>query len=147
MLLFGTEWIFTPKDECTHQHFDFSVPNGLNALQIKFEYSPKYLENEEQKAVLLRKAYARYMDGAVPTDDYIRSETVGNFITLSLDSPDGWVGTAHRHPPKQTITISADDCTRGFIPTRIKEGQWRLTLSVFAVITETCTMNISVEGV
>ena len=143
MILLNAKGKITLHNNKTNLIHRFDVPNGLKALKISFEYSPKTLENrekaiEEVKACL--EKYDEVFDGKPA--DYL---PIKNLVTLSLDANGRYIGAAHRQSNKQAHIISADKSSVGFIKTEIEQGEWDIMLNVHSV---SCDIDykIIVEG-
>lgn len=134
----------TPDDEKSNIKVPFTVPEEFSKLVIDYSYSPKELEYGEKSIRLVRENLAR--DGYEDTGDYSEFMPLKNLITLSLDSPKGYVGAAHRQAPKQSHEISAAFSSVGFDKTEIHAGEWILTLNLHAVVTDKCVCEIEVKG-
>ncbi len=125
----------------------FQVPKGINKLVIELSYFPKELEDREEnlrliKENLIRDAGEHWQEYT----DYGEFMPLKNLITVSLDSPVGYVGAAHRQSPDQSHKISAEFASPGFDKTEIYEGEWTLTFNLHAVVTEQCICEIGVMG-
>ncbi len=137
MTLLNEKLVLTEKDTKTNISLSFEVPEGCESLEISYSYSPKRLEDEEKCKRLIEKNIAD--DAAGYEGDYPSFERympLKNLITLSLDSPLGYVGAAHRQAEKQSHIISESFSSVGFSKTKIYKGKWTLTLNVHAVVTE-----------
>lgn len=128
----------------TNVSIPFEIPQGLQKLVIDYSYSPKELDDEKESIRLVKENLLR--DGYEDTGDYGEYLPLKNLITLSLDSPKGYVGAAHRQAPIQSHEISASFSSVGFVKTEIYEGEWVLTLNLHAVVTDQCTCEIEVMG-
>lgn len=139
--------VFTDDDHHTHRVFSFSVPSGLKEIRVKMAYSPKDCDDEEKSVAIIRGILARDAWYSSFTEEQVKGFLpLRNHISVSLDSPDGWLGTAHRHAPRQEYFVNAEDCACGFRPAEIKAGEWKLTLSFNCVVTGTVGVRVTVEG-
>lgn len=130
--------------------YTFLVPEGLDALEVRFGYEPKLLENWEFARKLVEEAAPQYMEEPQLSEYLNRWESVlplQNLLTLSMDDPRGFRGAAHRHTPVQEHRLSAEYASAGFLPGPATAGVWRVTVSVHAVVTETCSYTLQIYGV
>lgn len=118
-----------PKADKTNIVLPFDVPAQVKALQIEYQYTPKTCENEQAAVELIKKALAQYGENLLDKDPY-HYLPVNNLVTLSLDSPAGYRGAAHRQPNKQFHHISAAGASPGFLPGVIDPGRWQVVLNV-----------------
>lgn len=146
-ILLNEKLTLTEKDEKTNVPLHFEVKEDITELEIRFSYSPKLLTDEAKgkekiEANILKDARENFSD--YPSWESFMP--LKNLITLSLDSPDGYVGAAHRQSPDQLHRISADFADVGFDPTEMKQGTWILTLNVHGIVTEKVDCQITVSG-
>lgn len=126
---------FTPSMTSGHYRFPFTIDKPCNSMTIKYKYHPKALQDNRLSAQLISDCYARY--GLSASDSDIEAELpLNNHITLSLDSPAGLVGTAHRHANDTEFIISEGFATEGFNKTQIIDGEWAIALSTHAVLSD-----------
>ena len=147
IILKDTETYLRPEDEKSNRYMPFTVPEGTKKLYITYSYSPKILEDKEKSYELIKENILR----DAPEDinrypDYEEFLPLKNLVTVSLDSPEGFRGAAHRHDDVQFHEISEDFASPGFLKGKITEGQWILSLNIHAVITDVCTCRIKIEG-
>ncbi|WP_240422200.1 hypothetical protein [Paenibacillus periandrae] len=130
--------------------YAFLVPEGLEALEIRFNYSPKLLEDRERARELVALAAPRYMEEPQLSkylECWERVLPLQNLLTLSLDDQYRFRGAAHRHTPVQEHRLGANDAEPGFLQGPIVAGMWRITVSVHAIVTEVCSYELQVNGV
>ncbi|MGA2976924.1 MAG: hypothetical protein ABSF77_16580 [Spirochaetia bacterium] len=132
---------------CTHIPFPFTVDRESEGMEISFSYDPKVLMDERRARDLIEagmRAYADSLEAGGP--DHWRSHApLTNLLTLSLDSPTGFRGCAHRQSNRQSITIGRGTATPGFIPGTVEPGLWKATISVHLVVTEQCTFRLQIR--
>lgn len=139
-----------PSTSKKNFYFSFYVPETVKGIQINCSYATKILTNEETTNAIVEEGFARYV---LPEDAqklaYMKIECrpLVNLVTLSLDSPAGYAGAAHRHAPEQEHYLSAEKAAPGFRPECFVPGMWRACVSTHAVVTEECIVNLKVEGV
>ena len=145
--LFSLDTTFTDADHHTHRAYSFAVPSGLREIRVKLAYSPKDFDDEEKSVGIIRDILARDAWYETFTEEEVRGFLpLRNHISVSIDSPDGWLGTAHRHAPRQEYFINEKDCACGFRPAPIKAGEWKITLSFNCVVTGTVDVRVVAEG-
>lgn len=147
-LIFEETKTLTPNDTKTNVPLQFYVAEELEKMEIEFSYSPKNLDDEEKAHKYIDDGFEKYAPesyrkGYKPWYEYL---PVKNLLTVSLDSPDGYIGCAHRQDSRQTHIISETESSRGFIKTRLPSGLYRITINVHALVTDECTFNIKVFG-
>ena len=143
MILLDAKGKITLHKNKTNLIHRFDVPNGLKALKISFEYSPKTLENREKAIEEVKACLEKYDEVCEGRPaDYL---PIKNLVTLSLDANGRYIGAAHRQSNKQEHIISADNSSVGFIKTEIEQGEWDIMLNVHSV---SCDIDykIVVEG-
>lgn len=141
-------WIVTKEQTKKHVIGSFNVNKPYKKLVFTCSYSPKYLEDQQECLQLMRKALDNIgVDQSEYTDiDLLDRVPLANHISWSIDSPKEWIGTKHKHNPNQILTISEEKSTFGFITTKIYEGQWRITASLNAILTDEVKIDILIEG-
>lgn len=130
--------------------YAFFVPAGLQRLRVAFHYAPKLLEDSTRARELIFQSVPRYMEEPQASRYLERWEQalpLQNLLCLSVDGPSGFRGAAHRHTPQQEHWIGVADASPGFIPGAMESGIWRITISVHAVVTATCSYGLQVLGV
>ncbi len=146
-VIFEKDIILTPEDEKTNVPLDFLVSDDFSNLEIFYSYSPKILEDKEKSRELIEENIKR--DAGENFPDYPSWEAfmpLKNLITLSLDSPSGYKGAAHRQSDSQHHIISEDFASVGFEKTKIEKGKWILTLNLHAIVTEKVQCRVRIEG-
>ena len=145
--LLKKEFVLTEKDEKTNVLLPFEVNEDLTQLCIEYSYSPKTLEDAEITKEKVKKNIQT--DAPFNVSDYPSWESFAplkNLITLSLDSPLGYLGAAHRQAPQQKHIISKEYSSVGFERTEIEKGKWCLTLNVHAIVTEKVEFSVVIWG-
>lgn len=143
MILLNAKGKITLHNNKTNLIHRFDVPNGLKALKISFEYSPKTLENREKAIEEVKDCLEKYDEVCEGRPaDYL---PIKNLVTISLDANGRYIGAAHRQSNNQEHIISADKSSVGFIKTEIEQGEWDIMLNVHSV---SCDIDykIIVEG-
>lgn len=147
MLLLKKTVEVTPENEKTNIPLSFTLPEGMQKLVIDYFYSPKELTDKASCEVLIKENILRDAgDEADEYTDYDEYMPLKNLITLSLSSPKGYIGAAHRQAQKQHHEISEDFASVGFDKTEITAGEWVLQLNLHAVVTDKCSCEIEVSA-
>lgn len=145
--LLDTEITVLPENEKTNIILPFTVTERAGELIIDYSYSPKLLtDNEKAERLICENLLRDAGEDAGEYTDYGKFVPLKNLITLSLDSPTGYSGAAHRQPNEQHHVIKKDFASPGFLKGEIEKGQWRLVLNVHAVVTDEVTCKIRVQA-
>ncbi|WP_217593959.1 hypothetical protein [Cohnella sp. GbtcB17] len=137
----------TPEDSRTHVRFAFQLDEPAFAVRIHFEYSPKRLDDDGRARELLKHSFEKYVlpeQRALAKERLDRYLPLNNLITLSVDDPDGYRGACHRHDPVQGLTISEHDASPGLMKGKLAAGEWTITLSLHAIVTDSCAYRLQV---
>lgn len=128
MQIFKTKGRIIPENDKSNLVHRFDVPNGVKALKIKFEYSPKTISDRETAIAIIRKCFDKYDEQMVGRPaEYL---PVNNLVTISLDDNGRYRGAAHRQANSQEHIISEDFASNGFIKGIINAGEWDIVLNV-----------------
>jgi hypothetical protein len=144
------EGSLTPVCSKTHITYTFNLQKEAKRLNIDFSYAPKILEDRPKAKELICEGINEYIledqrDGFMRNWDSFLP--VQNLLTISIDYYDEFRGCAHRHPNEQHIYIAENDATPGFIAGKIAPGQWKVTISAHAVVTDICRYKLHIwEG-
>lgn len=147
--LLAVEGKLTPCCSKTNITYSFALPYDTERLDIFFSYSPKILDDLEKARELIAECIELGGDKYKETDlnKWKSILHLKNLLTVSIDDSKGFRGSAHRHNPMQHHFITAEAATEGFISGPVEKGLWRVTISVHAVITESCSYKLEVcEG-
>ena len=139
----------TPSCSKTHITYCFNLKKEYRKLNISFSYSPKSLEDREKSKELILKGISAFLEDEKDsaTSQWESFMPINNLLTISIDDSNGiFRGCGHRQSPNQNIYISEDKATPGFIPGKIFLGQWKITISAHAVITDTCNYTLHIRG-
>lgn len=142
MIVLDETLTLSPSDTAKHIAIPFSLPADGTELRIRYRYTPKRYEGEDAVDQVVA-CYGRY--GLDCTKEEARKELpLNNLITLSLDGPHGWIGTAHRHLNDAVYCISQTP-DPGFMPYRPRKGDYRAVVSTHAVLSDCVTVRIEGE--
>lgn len=143
MLIYRLTTSFAPQMTSAHYRFPFIIDKDGGALRLKYSYSPKRLEDTACARKLIAECYAGY--GFAASEEEVDAELpLNNLITLSLDSPRGLVGSAHRHASQAEYYVSEGEASPGFAKTRIAKGEWAVVLSAHAVLSDRVDAEVEV---
>ena len=128
---------FHSNDSKTNRCIPFSLTKNYQFLEFACSYEPKSCDDMETAKQLIMAGLESYVppeyrEYCEPWEDFLPS--VVNFITFSLDSPEKYLGCAHRHAPEQRHIISAGFSSPGFFRYAPNAGEWRAVLNVHAVV-------------
>ena len=146
-LLIERELVLKEADTKTSVTLSFTVPGNTKKLFINYSYSPKILEDEGKAIRLIKENILR--DAPFDADaytDYGKYMPLKNLVTLSLDSPSGYVGAAHRQDSEQHHEIGEDFSSPGFIRCKPEKGEWMLSLDIHAVVTQKVECRVKIEA-
>ncbi|WP_240414458.1 hypothetical protein [Paenibacillus periandrae] len=133
----------------THITYSFAVSDSCRKVNIDFNYSPKTLDNEALSKGIIEQSLRKYNDGNDPImeDSWTRFLPLKNLITVSVDDPNGFRGACHRHDSEQHLFLAAGSASPGLMPGLLIQGNWSITLSLHAIVTEVCSFKLRVwEG-
>jgi hypothetical protein len=136
-----------PEYSKTHLRIPFHLDEDCRRLRLKFEYTPKVLEDRKRSLELLQQSFDAYLlpeqrEPAMSQAD--RYLPLKNLITLSLDDPNGYRGACHRHDSVQELTLSAEQASPGLMAGTLPAGAWQATLSVHCIVTDSCDYKLQI---
>ncbi len=134
-----------PENSGTHISFPFVIDKPAKELRIEFSFSPDIMEDKGKARAIIREAFIKYT-GTVDEEKVDNYLPMKNLLTISVDGPEKFGGTAHRHMAVQKLFINKDKATRGLLPIDIVSGEWKIILSVHAVATEYTDYSIRAEA-
>ena len=125
----------------SHIVYRFQVPQGAQALHIRFQYDP-LLETDKLSMRRSLDKEGLYDDSE---DDH---EGFRNLLTLSVNDPKVFRGAHHYFNVDQEIVLSQDKASLGFVPGALPSGMWEVVLSSHGIFSDLVTGKIvvSVEG-
>lgn len=135
----------TPADEKTNIAVPFSIESEADELHINFSYSPKILEDGEKANELIHACLVHDTGEFIDEySDYSEFLPLKNLITISVDSPSGYRGAAHRHNPEQEHILSENINSAGFTAGKITAGDWDVMINIHAVVTDYCDISLEI---
>lgn len=126
-MIFSKSGKITERDDKTNIKLNFSVPQDIKRLDVKYSYFPKDIENTELARQILSKELQKY---DFDVDDVTEFMPVHNLVTLSFDENSKYRGACHRQPNVQNIIIADENSTAGIINRPITAGEWDVVLNV-----------------
>ncbi len=137
----------TPENEKGNCVVSFILNKNYKKLFITYSYSPKILTDEQKTIELIKENLMRDTgENWKEYNDYSEFIPLKNLITLSVESPCGLIGAAHRQANEQRHEISEEFASHGFIKSKIIKGQWNVVLNVHAVVTDNVKCEITIEA-
>lgn len=139
----------TLKDSDTKKSvaIPFAVSENIKRLFITYSYSPKILEDEEKSNRLIKENILKDAPDDVDAyTDYGKFMPLKNLVTLSLNSPRGYVGAAHRQDSEQHHEIGETFASPGFIKCKPVNGEWTLSLDIHAIVTDKVICKVKIEA-
>lgn len=137
------------KPICSKSHISywFELPDKVETLHLIIKYSPKKLEDKLKAKPLIIDAIGKFIEEEHQEAYLQKWESylpLQNLLTLSVDDPVHSRGAAHRHDPEQHLYISELDASPGLVAGTLIPGQWRVTISLHAIVTEICDYSLQV---
>lgn len=142
------QFTFSAADVRKNVLVPFQTERDYDRFLIQLHYSPKSIRDPAVITPQIQKCVETYFPAGsqLTAEDMKEYDQLLNFVTLSLDRGETYVGCAHRHPPEQTIVIARDGSSWGFAPTAPTAGAWRIVLHVQAVVVGTVDYRLAVYG-
>lgn len=140
------EGSLTPSCSKSHVAYSFNVKREISRLEVNFTYEPKRLEDMVKAKELIIKGLKEFTEDEEEKciESWQNNLPIQNLLTISLDDSEHFRGCAHRQSPSQNLFIENEKASYGLIPGSIKSGQWTVTISVHAVVTETCRYSLEI---
>ncbi|QWU16913.1 hypothetical protein SAMN04487895_110175 [Paenibacillus sophorae] len=147
MMLLNVTGQLAPSDSKHHITYEFRLDKPATAIRLRFAYWPKLLKDEGQAMDLIMKSIDTYIapEHQSPVrEGWRRYLPLKNLITLSMDDPNGYRGSCHRHDAEQNLFLSEQEASEGLLAGKLDLGQWNVTVSAHAVITDRCSYELSI---
>jgi hypothetical protein len=136
----------TPDDTRQHIAYRFTLDQPAAKIWLRFNYTPKVLkDNELAKPLIIAgiDLYAAPQQKQLLQGGWERYLPLNNLITVSVDDPEGYRGACHRHDPEQLLYLAERDSSPGLTKGKLIAGQWSVTLSFHAIVTEQCSYQLT----
>lgn len=139
--------VLTPPCMKSHITYSFYIGENIKEIIINFQYYPLTLSDRSLSQSIIDDTLSGYGIHDKDEADWQKYLPLKNLLTLSIDDQLEFRGAAHKHENYQEVHISQASATQGFIKGAIIAGQWKLTISVHALLTEECTYKLEVKEV
>lgn len=146
--ILDVQGIVQPNCSKTHISYRFHLAKPGGKLWIHFAYEPKNLEDREQAKAMIYTSINTYTEPNQRERIHAIWENflpLKNLITVSVDDPKRHRGAGHRHDSEQVLFISEREASPGFVSGKILEGMWHVTLSLHAIVTESCRYRLQIH--
>ncbi|MBO2945197.1 hypothetical protein JJQ72_14560 [Paenibacillus sp. F411] len=146
--LLAVEGTLTPLSSKSHITYSCLVDEDPASLDMEFRYTPKVMEDPEASRLLIWEAIEKYEAAELVElrkAEWERYMPLQNLLTLSVDDPHGFRGSAHRHPSEQRHMLCEQEASPGFLAGPLPSGIWKITISVHCVVTPECTYQLIVH--
>ncbi|MFD1773580.1 hypothetical protein [Paenibacillus rhizophilus] len=146
-MLLNVSGQLAPIDSKRHITHQFRLDKPAAAIQIRFAYGPKLLEDDGQAKELIMISIGSYIapeQQSPVREGWRRYLPLKNLLTLSIDDPDGYRGACHRHDAEQNLFLSEQEASDGLLSGKLALGEWSVTISVHSVVTEHCSYELSI---
>ncbi|MCT2344759.1 CehA/McbA family metallohydrolase [Bacillales bacterium AN1005] len=137
-ILFEINSTLTNKSTQSHIQHSFFVPEDTDEIYVDFSFDPPHQTDIKENNRLSEEA-ATYYEAKLSQNELIR-----NLLTISIDDADGFRGARHYHSPIQHHMLSEFNSTAGFLNKRNPAGLWSVTVSIHALVTESCTYKLRI---
>lgn len=147
-LILDVQGIVHPNSSKTHISYRFHLGTQGGKLRIHFAYEPKNLEDQEQSKTMIFESINKYTEPNQRERIQAKWESflpLKNLITVSVDDPERHRGAGHRHDPEQLLVISELEASPGFVSGKMLAGMWHVTLSLHAIVTESCRYTLQIH--
>lgn len=148
-ILLRRDFTLHKEDSRSNICLPFNTEKEYARLVCAFRYTPKEITDPELVHSMVIELSGNWLPEGLDAETAIEWEeyrTLLNFVTLSLDYGEEYIGCAHRHAPEQRISISQSGSTWGFAPHKVEQGAWRVVLNVQAVVLGEVQYHLAVCG-
>ncbi|MFC0272262.1 CehA/McbA family metallohydrolase [Metabacillus herbersteinensis] len=139
-ILFEIQSTISKKSTQSHLKHTFFVPENTEQIYVDFSFDPPHQMDSIKNTRIIEEAF-NYYESDLPTMD---NEPVRNMLTLSIDDDDGFRGARHYHSPSQHVIVSENNSTPGYLNKKNPTGLWSVTVSIHALVTEHCHINLCI---
>ncbi len=146
LILLDEEYHFSPRDDKTNFHVDFSVPEGFDVLCCECRYAPKEITDAELKREVITANIGKYIPREKLASYSAEEQTLVNLLTFSLDYEDKYIGCAHRHAPEMTHRISKEGSSPGFVSQGADAGNWHAVINIHSITSPVVTYSLKISA-
>ncbi len=135
------EFWWTPEDSATDRKIRFQVPEGTDALEIRFHYTPGQESCDEYCRIPVEEAIRTYYGSHDPSEEPMSVQDqypIKNLVTVSAQQNGEYVGNAHRWNTDQTLLLTTYFASPGFSARDSMEGDWEIQLHLHCIISPKC---------
>ena len=143
--LFETSSTISECSTQSHHAYSFYVPDGVSKLHLSFQYAPDLLEDLDKARTIVASTLEFY-EGSYENESIEKYLPLRNLLTVSVDDPEQFRGACHRWASNQQLFLSHDEASPGLLNGSIQQGLWTVTISAHAIVTETCTYKLQIQG-
>ena len=143
--LFETSSTLSASSTQSHNAHSFYVPDGVTKLHLFFRYHPDLLEDTDRAKTIVQTTVEFYEEQK-EMDTIEKYLPLRNLLTVSVDDPEQFRGACHRWASSQQLFLCEDDASPGLLRGPIRQGLWTVTISSHAIVTETCTYELQIQG-
>ncbi|MEZ4256679.1 MAG: CehA/McbA family metallohydrolase [Polyangiales bacterium] len=149
-------------DSKTVKALSFDVPQGVEALTLRFDYQPRTTSDEAKNKALLQAAFEIHTErrkSLLSSDELAkhrealgverRAKCLDNLMNVVLVDPNGqWRGRWDRNPSSNdgALVLAEAHASRGFLPGEIQPGTWTAAIECHGVFGEPVSWEIAVEA-
>lgn len=147
--LFEVHNTINKEDNNKHIVHIFQLDSTYKSLFIRFKYYPLFLDDEDKAKEIIFESLGKYRSGnelEKEKEQWREYLKLSNLLTVSFDDINGFRGCAHRKNNNEVIVISSDKSSPGMIPGVVKKGEFKITMSIHALVTDTCEYSIQIDG-
>ena len=138
------EKVLNISDTYTFVRFSFKLDKQYAKMRIRFGFAPHVLEDEAENLRLIRQCYAKYAPYLTDIADKDKGKKLCNHISLTLDTPAGCAGTAHRGQCSQEYEFYDGFASPGFMPFSLVPGEYFITMAINSIVIDGTKLSITV---
>ncbi|MCQ2500577.1 MAG: CehA/McbA family metallohydrolase, partial [Lachnospiraceae bacterium] len=135
------EFWWTPEDSAKDEKLSFRVEDDVDALEVRFHYTPgeeacdEYCQGPVEAAM---KLYYGEEDPAAEPMTAQQRYPIKNLVTVSAAQNGEYVGNAHRWDTDQTHIFTTSSASQGFSARKTMSGEWEVQLHLHCIISPRC---------
>lgn len=152
----------TREDSKTVKIHPFDVPPGIDALALRFDYSPRKALDKEKNAALVEAALKKHnvrrqaeLTAAQLEDQrerigaYNMYRALNNLMNVTLIDPTGqWRGRWDRNPSSDNgdLVLTRKESSPGFLPGELTPGRWQAAVECHGVFGDPVSYELEVAA-